>query len=71
MARLVGDYRSALGYSHYMEGVKEHYYQCTDVDTPFTYCSSLNDLERAVDTMKRSLANLVSTAIYLQCSKTS
>ena len=60
-ARLVEDYQSALGYSKYLEGVMEQYQaECEDVHTPYTYCGSLNQLNTAVDTLKRSLGNLVS-----------
>lgn len=56
------DYQSALGYSKYLEGVTEQYQeQCEGVQAPHTYCGSLNQLNTAVDTLKRGLANLVST----------
>ena len=68
-ARLVEDYQSALGYSKYLEGVVQQYQeQCEGMQEPRTYCGSLNQLNTAMDTLKRGLGNLVSTTTPFSCS---
>lgn len=57
--RLVEDYRSALGYSNYIQIVKQFFSESIEENPTCSYCLYLADVDRTVDTMTRSLANLV------------